>query len=126
MAPTTAQLVVVIIVAVTLVASIEPVVRTVVLDSVDLEASVFKEQIVTGFRAEDDVALRAGDVEGVLNEGIAVRLVHNRGFGIERRRRDQQHSGRTAIKVILLNDQARDSVPCQLRANEPCRRRTQK
>ncbi len=64
MARTTAQLIVV--------ASIELVVRTVVLDFIELEAFIVNELVVTGLWAEDDMAFRAGNVEDVLDEEIAV------------------------------------------------------
>jgi hypothetical protein len=66
LARTTAQLIVVGVVA-----SIEPIVRTVVLDSVDLEALILDEPVVTGFRPKDDVSFRAGDVKVVLDKEIA-------------------------------------------------------
>ena len=67
MARTTAQLIVVgaVIIGVILfgcvvVASFEPVVRTVVLDFIEKETFIVNERVVTRSRAEDDMTLRPG------------------------------------------------------------------
>lgn len=61
LARTTAQLIVVLF---------ELVVRTVVLDFVELEAFIVNEPVVTGLRAEYDMTFGVGDVKVVLDDGI--------------------------------------------------------
>ena len=66
-----------------------------------------------------------GDVKVVFGEVIAVRFILDWGIGVKCRCCDHQHSRRIAIKVILFDDQARNTAPCQFRTKKPSLRRTQ-